>query len=92
VIATSKGEQEAHRHASVQCELYVDILKSRERAQQKADNDYRGDVARLLDIVRATFVCDVNRQIADVLHFMRARYTAVDIIRVAMGIVFPVVA
>jgi hypothetical protein len=45
LIATSKGEQEAHKHAPVQCELYVDILKSRERAQQKADNDYRGDVA-----------------------------------------------
>jgi hypothetical protein len=39
LIATSKGEQEAHKHAPVQCELYVDILKSRERAQQKADNE-----------------------------------------------------
>jgi hypothetical protein len=26
----------------VQCELYVDILKSKNRAQQKAENDYQG--------------------------------------------------
>jgi tetratricopeptide (TPR) repeat protein len=73
----------------MQCELYVDILKSRERAQQKADNDYRGDVARLLDIVRATFVCEVDRQIADVLRCMRARHPAVEIIRLKNRFVNP---
>jgi hypothetical protein len=65
----------------VQCELYVDILKSKNRAQQKAENDYQGDVARLLDIVRATFVCASEQQIVDVLRSMRAKHPSVKILR-----------
>jgi hypothetical protein len=40
-IATSKAEQEEHKKAPVQCELYVDILKSRGR-EQKVNDDYDG--------------------------------------------------
>jgi hypothetical protein len=89
VIATNTDDQKVHKDAPVQCELYVDILKSRARAQQKADTDYEGDVARLLDIVRATFVCQADQQIVDVLRSMRARHSSVDILRLKNRFVNP---
>lgn len=68
------GEQLAKRFG---CEFQSAPLKGRERAEEKLNAKYRGDVSQLQDLARGRLVCDTLEQIDAVKKMIESRVTPV---------------